>query len=271
MAIPKPLCQCQVCSKARKKGIPYARTGPSSFLHDINLLIDTPGEIISQLNRTSIDRVDYLIFTHLDPDHIEGFRTVEQIALDFRTWHAYPDKQISLVLPEPLVPRLKTINTQYGSALDFYLDRGFIRLIPFHEKVKLKNIEITAIAVDRGSQFSFIYVFTEAGRKIVYAPCDIKPFPEHREEVQQPDILIIQPGIFETGLKHQFNYPTDHISRKTLYTFEQTVDLSRRLQAKETIMVHLEEYWNRSYDDYHILESKYSNIRFAYDGMQLTI
>ena len=47
MVIPKPLCRCHVCQEARKKGVPYARAGPSAFVHDINLLIDTPAEIVS--------------------------------------------------------------------------------------------------------------------------------------------------------------------------------------------------------------------------------
>ena len=38
----------------------------------------------------------------LDPDHVEGFRVVEQISLDFRTWRAHPEKQICLLLPEQL-------------------------------------------------------------------------------------------------------------------------------------------------------------------------
>ena len=71
MVIPKPLCQCKICREAREKGVPYARGGPSAFLHDINLLIDTPAEIITQLNRSSISNMDYLMFTHLDPDHVE--------------------------------------------------------------------------------------------------------------------------------------------------------------------------------------------------------
>ena len=112
MVIPKPLCQCQVCREAREKGIPYARSGPSAFLHDINLLIDTPAEIISQLNRSSISSIDYLTFTHLDPDHVEGFRVVEQIALDFRTWQAYPKKQVCLILPEELNERIREIRSQ---------------------------------------------------------------------------------------------------------------------------------------------------------------
>jgi len=271
MVIPKPLCRCRVCREARKKGVPYSRAGPAAFLHDINLLIDTPAEIINLLNRSSIRRIDYLTFTHLDPDHVEGFRMVEQITLDFRTWRAYPQKQFCLLLPGQLEEHLRDIRSQFGSVLDFYQESGFIRLTLFNGQIQIKDVEITAIPVDRGSQTSFVYVFTKSGRKVVYAPCDIKPFPEHWNEVQQADLLIIQPGIFEQGLKHGFRYPADHISRTTLYTLEQTMNLAKRLQAKEVLFVHLEEYWNRSYDDYRALEAKHPGIRFAYDDMQLTV
>jgi phosphoribosyl 1,2-cyclic phosphate phosphodiesterase len=271
MVIPKPLCRCRVCQEAREKGVPYSRAGPASFLHDINLLIDTPAEIVTLVNRSSIRNIDYLIFTHLDPDHVEGFRIVEQITLNFRTWHAYPEKQIYLLLPEGLSDGIRNIQSQYGPLIDFYRKSGFIRLELFQNEFCIKDMKITAIPVDRGSQMSFVYVFEKSGHRVVYAPCDIKPFPEHRYEVQKADLLIIQPGIFEGGLKHGFTYPPEHISRTTLYTFEQTMDLAARLQAKMVILVHLEEYWNRSYDDYRALESDNPMIRFAYDGMHLTV
>jgi len=271
MVIPKPLCKCRICREAKKKGIPYSRAGPSAFLHDINLLVDTPAEIVSLLNRSHIRRVDYLAFSHLDPDHVEGFRVVEQIALDFRTWCAYPKKQICLLLPEQLSERLIEIRSQYGPVIEFYQKSGFIRLKLFHNRISIGDVRITAIPVDRGSQLAFIYVFEKSGDKIVYALCDIKPFPKHRNEVQHADLLIIQPGIFEEGLKHGFKYPVEHISRKTLYTFEQTMELAARLQAKKVVFAHLEEYWNRSYDDYCALESKDRRIHFAYDGIQLRV
>jgi phosphoribosyl 1,2-cyclic phosphate phosphodiesterase len=269
MVIPKPLCRCRVCREARDKGVPYARTGPAAFLHDINLLIDTPAEIIVQLNRSSIRRINYLMFSHLDPDHVEGFRVVEQITLDFRSWRAYPEKQLCLLLPEELNEPIKKLRSQYGSLIDFYQQSGFLRLQLFHEKIQIGNVRITAMPVSRGSQTAFVYAFENPASRVVYAPCDIKPFPEGRDEVQGADLLIIQPGIFEEGLKHGFKYPTDHISRRTLYTFEQTLELARRLQAKKVVFVHLEEYWNRSHDDYRALEAKHPGIRFAYDGMQL--
>jgi phosphoribosyl 1,2-cyclic phosphate phosphodiesterase len=271
MVIPKPCCQCAVCVEARKKGVPYARTGPSAFIHDENLLIDTPAEIAVQLNRCGIERVERLMFSHLDPDHMEGSRVVEQIALDFRTWRSYPEKRIALVIPEYLYERLKKVSSAYGPLIDYYERQGFLESRPFSERVRVGRIDVTAIGVDRGSQTAFVYVFEKDGLRCVYAPCDIKPFPENRPEVRDADILVIQPGIFETRLKHGFVYPKDHVSRTTLYTFEQTVELSRRIGARRTLFIHLEEYWNRSHDDYRRIAALYDRLDFAHDGYHLEV
>lgn len=269
--IPRPLCFCRVCEEARKKGAPFVRTGPSLFLHDEEILVDTPAEISSQLNRCGIKSLRHLIFTHFDPDHVEGFRVVEQISLDFRSWTAYPGKRIRLILPEFLRKSLKKIQSVYGPVVDFYEKSGFIEIIPFNESIKLGKTCLHVIPLHQESHPSSVLVFEKEEKKVVYAPCDIKPFPEKREEVQGADLLVIQPGIFEEGLKHGFEYPEEHVSRKTLYTFEQTLDLSERIRAKNVLFVHLEEYWNRSYEDYRSLEKHWAHVRFAYDGMKVTI
>ncbi len=269
MVIPKPLCQCRVCVEARQKGRPFARTGPSAFLHDENILIDTPAEIAWQLNRTDIKRVDYLLFTHLDPDHVEGFRLVEQVAVDFRTWKAYPDKKVTLIIPDLLFERLKKMTTVYGSQIEFYHNSGFIDIHSFDQKIRMGDIHLTALPVNGNDQVSYVYVFEKKGRKIVYAPCDIKPFPVDNPAVRNADVLFIQPGIIEGRLKHNFVYPADHISRTTLYTMDQTIALSQRIGAKKTIFIHLEEYWNLGFSDYCQIESALDGARFAWDGMHI--
>ena len=152
MVIPKPLCTCRICNEARMKGPPYERKGPAVFLHDEKILIDTPAEIITQLNNSSIKCIDYLMFTHSDPDHIEGFRVVEQITLDFRSWRAYPEKQISLLVPNYLHDKIRSVSSSYGSLLDFYLDQGFIRLEKFDTSIKVGEITINALPVRKDKQ-----------------------------------------------------------------------------------------------------------------------
>ncbi len=223
------------------------------------------------LNRSQICRVDYLTFSHLDPDHIEGFQVVEQIALDFRTWRAYPKKQVCILLPEAMSEPLRLVRSNYSPDIDFYVESGFVQLMPFQDKIDIGEASITAIPVDRERQVTFVHVFEKAGRRVVYAPCDIRPFPEHRYEVHCADFLIIQPGVFEDGLKHRFRFPPDHISRTTLYTFDEILELAASSQVNKVFFVHLEEHRNRSYDDYRALESDKPPVLFAYDGMKLTV
>ena len=269
MAIPKPLCGCRVCREARVKGVPYSRGGPSAFLHDVNLLIDTPAEIGEQLNRERVRRLEYLMLTHLDPDHVEGLRIAEQITLDFRTWRACPGKAITLLVPEALVEPLGRLSTQYGPAIGHYVRSGFLKIETFRETARAGDVAITAVPVPQDAQTAFIYVYEKDGKKLVYAACDIKPFPEERAEVRGADVLVIQPGIFETGLRHRFCYPPDHVSRTSLYTFAKTLELARRIGARRTVFTHLEEYWHRGYDDYRRLEKEIPDVRFAWDGMTL--
>ena len=159
----------------------------------------------------------------------------------------------------------------YGPFIDFYESRGFIKTLYFESRLEIDGMALTAIPVFRDSEVSSVFVFGEGRGKMVYAPCDIKPFPVEREEVQKPDLLIIQPGIFEEGLKHDFVYPEDHISRTTLYTFEESMALAKEIRAERVVFTHLEEYWNRSHDDYLAIQERYRNIRFAYDGMSVTV
>ncbi|MBU2550589.1 MAG: hypothetical protein KKB20_19430 [Proteobacteria bacterium] len=267
MVIPKPLCRCRVCEEARTKGEPYRRTGPSAYIREAGLLIDAPAEIAYQLNRSKVPAVERMILTHLDPDHIEGLRVVEQITLDFRTWEAYPDKRIQLFVPRGQADRLGRLQSQYGSLIEYYQRQGFIDCRVFDERTRIGPLDVTALPVRRPDQTAYVLVFEMDGRRLVYAPCDLKPFPEERPEVHRADLLVIQPGLFENGLRHGFVYPEDHVSRTTLYTMGQTLKLARRIEAREVLFVHLEEYWNRSYDDYLTLETDLDGARFAYDGL----
>jgi len=165
--------------------------------------------------------------------------------------------------------RFHRITTVYGPWLEFLEKSGFVECRVFEGALKLGDLAVAAIRVPGSNPPVFIYVFIKQGHKIVYAPCDIKPFPEYRPEVRNPNLLLIQPGIFETGLAYDYTYLQAHISRTTLYTFDETLALGRRLKADRIVFVHLEEYWNRSFLDYQAMEKE--NLRFAYDGMSLAV
>lgn len=266
--VPKPLCRCSICNEARDKGIPYSRTGPSAFLNDVNMLIDTPPQIYDSLNNARVKEVDYLLYTHLDSDHLDGHFVLISFYFDGTKYCYSPRKTISLIVPDKIDEKLKNISGQYGNIFDYYkrikvLDKKVIR-----NKIKIKNITIIPIFVKENPATSYMYLFVDGkGRKILYAPCDTKPFPFDSDYVYNADAFVTQPGYFETGLKCNFIYPRDDYTRKELYSFDETLEIAKRIKAGRTVFTHLEEYWNRSYDDYKNIEKRYDNVEFAYDGM----
>lgn len=83
VSLPKPLCNCRICNEARLKGKPYSRYGCSLFLEDINLLIDTPEDIVHAINHSNVKDINNVLFSHVDPDHTLGFRVFEQLRLNW--------------------------------------------------------------------------------------------------------------------------------------------------------------------------------------------
>lgn len=266
--IPKPLCQCPICKEARGKGIPYSRTGPAAFLNDLNMLIDTPPQVCGSLNNADIKKIDRLLYTHLDSDHLDGHFALISFYFDGTKYCYSPKKTIALIVPDKIGKKLKKISGQYGSIFDYYERIGALNIKVIKDKIKIKGVTIIPIPVRGNPASSYIFLFDGGkGRKILYAPCDTKPFPFGSDYVYNADVFITQPGYFETGLKGNFVYPRDDYTRKELYSFDETLEITKRIKAGRIVFTHLEEYWNRNYDDYKSIEKCYDNVEFAYDGM----
>ena len=82
VSTPRACCNCRVCTEAREKGFPYARTGCSLFIEDANILIDTPEDINTALNNARIQKVEHILYSHCDPDHTMGMRVIETAESD---------------------------------------------------------------------------------------------------------------------------------------------------------------------------------------------
>lgn len=270
--IPKPLCQCRICKQAREKGIPFARRGPSVFIHDINMLIDTPPQIFDMINKANLTKIDHLMYTHLDGDHLDGHSVLGSLCFDGLKYAYNPYQSITLFVPPEIDRKLMTISTQYGSLFDFYFKNKVLNKYVIEEQHTLDGTTIKPIFVRGNTATSYIYLISDSkGKKLLYAPCDSKPFPLDSEYVYDADVFMTQPGYFESGLRDGFVYPEDDQTRDDLYSFNETLEISRQIRAKKVVFTHIEEYWNRSYSDYVEMEKELDNIQFSYDGMEIEV
>lgn len=270
VSTPKPCCSCKVCTEAREKGFPYARTGCSLFVEDAKVLIDTPEDINYALNHANIDQVNYVLYSHMDPDHTMGMRLFEQLKMDWLNSSIGikcndPVKVISL---PTVLEDLKKQGTKYGSALDYYATCGLITL-QADNYLKVENISIEIIPANVEESVS-IFIITEDDKKIIYAPCDVKPFPEN-DKFQNADTLIIGNTIIGDVLKNGFILEQGNPLRDELFVMDEIVALKEKYHIKKVIITHIEEDWGKSYDDYLKLQEEYDGIYFAYDGMDVSI
>ncbi len=254
VSTPRACCSCRVCTEARQKGFPYSRTGPE----DIN----------ASLNHSGIQKVEHILYSHCDPDHTMGMRVIEQLKMD---WLAdslgkRPDNPIEVASLPAILADLKKQGTKYGSILEYYEARGLIKTKEIRA-FKKGGLVIELVPVDAQEHVT-IFIISSNGKKMIYAPCDVKPFPAS-EKFQGTDVLIIGNTIVGDILKDGFVLGEDNPLRKELFTLEEIDTIRKQYGIKEVIITHLEEDWGKSYDDYKDLEKELNLIHFAYDGLNI--
>ncbi|PIU22540.1 MAG: MBL fold metallo-hydrolase [Candidatus Diapherotrites archaeon CG08_land_8_20_14_0_20_30_16] len=276
--IPRPCCECKVCKEARIKGVPYSRDGPALFLNDINALFDTPEEIGLELNRERIKKINLVFYTHWHPDHTAGMRVFEQLNLDWlnKSIGKSPKYCVPVYANKIVWDELNALKNKFGSYFDYYKSQKLIikKCLKNNVPVKLNNLEITGVFRSAAgcSDNVLIYVIKEKKKKVIYAPCDCKPFPDSKLFLNS-DILIIWAPFFEGYLKDKFKLEKDNPIRKELFSMAEIIAIIEKIKPKKTIITHIEELMGKSYADFKKLEKVYKkyNIQFAYDGLKIKL
>ncbi len=270
---PRPFCECHVCKEALQKGLPYSRSGPSYFIHEVNLLIDTPEEISLLLNRSAIRQVDAAVYSHWHPDHTAGMRVFE-CNLSFWAWPPQ-GPCTTLYLPAQVAEDFKQYHDLEKRAA--FLERQYhvieVKRLKEGDNLTVGNITITPILLAVGYVYAFL--LDDGQSKVLIAPdetYDWKP-----QALPPLDVAIVPMGLMEfdpfTGERI---IPMEHPVLKTEATFRQTLGILPQLNARRIILSHIEEVNRLSYADYQRLSEKlaaeYPNlgtVSFAHDQMEV--
>lgn len=269
VALPKPLCKCRICKEARLKGHPYSRYGCSLFIEDLGMLIDTPEDITQAINYSELDEINYVLYSHVDPDHTLGMRVFEHIRLNWLEISKGKEctNPVNVLAMDHVMEDINSIKFKLGSYLDYYENvRKLIIRKSIESSIIIDGIKISFLKVNHAT----IFVFEKYDKKVIYAPCDVKPFPKDII-FEDADLLIIGNTVVEDKLKDGFILDENNPLRKELFTLDEIQNLKNNYGIKNVIITHLEEDWGKSYDDYIKLEKQYKNIKFAYDGMKIEI
>ena len=272
---PRPLCRCRVCAQVRVRGVPYARSGPSVFVHGPDVLIETPEEIKTQLDRSGVENIAACFYSHWHGDHVLGLRVWEALNNDFRGWPP-ENRTTDIYLPEQVArdfrERLRLRNTLAFFERGGLSGRdGLVRVTELTDGqgVTLGGATIRPFRV--AEDYVYAFEFEGAGKRLLIVPDEINGWhpPEH---LRGADVAVLQAGVFEfdpfTGARriHQENPVLESES-----TFEETLVIVDALEANRTLLTHIEEMDGLTHDDLQELGSRLRgegrNVEFAYDTL----
>lgn len=261
--IPNPFCKCPLCEEARIKRGRYERLGPSLYIEDIYMLIDTPEDIGVACDRQGISNIEYLSISHKDPDHTRGMRIVEPLGYNCITDEGTPIQFIAL--PEVI----DDINAWNGDGLYYY--ESVLRCISINKTdyIKIGKIEIHLInnKTHRGNMT--FYVICDGNKKAIYACCDVKPFVPN-DLYFDADVLIIG-LVSDNGILKDGTNLNSAPFKNDMFTLDEIVEMKQAYRIKRVIITHIDEYWGKSYTYYQEFEKTLDNISFAYDGMEIIL
>lgn len=233
-------------------------------------MINTPEDINASLNNSGIQKVEHILYSHCDPDHTMGMRVVEQLKMDWlaNSLGKKTDNPIEVASLPAILADIKKQGTKYGSIIEYYEAKGLVKTKEIHA-FKKGDIVIELVPVDVQEHVA-IFIISSDSKKVIYAPCDVKPFPKS-EKFQGADVLIIGNTIVGDILKNGFVLNEDNPLRKELFTLDEIDTIRKQYDIKEVFITHLEEDWGKSYDDYRDLERELNLIHFAYDGLKIQL
>ena len=261
---PRPGCHCPVCTEMRDAG--SQRLGCSLFLHDENILFDTPEEIAAELEAACIHQVDHLFFTHWHPDHTMGARILEIMNTQWSEkleWRMVAVHKTEVHMPEQVFDE---IMSRFSPFFDFWQHLGIARVVRMDGPVMAGDVKVEAVVFEtmhRTMTHSTAYIVSSGTKKIVYAPCDITPFPRD-ERFKGCDLMILQVGWQGREMAERArNGPHYEIS------MDEIAKIAKLYRPKQVILTHIGDEVGLLPESLKAIEEEYRgiNLRFAHDGM----
>lgn len=255
---PLPLCNCKVCSYSRK--LPEnRRSGPSIYIHDLSLMIDTPEGVQGLIDKLKIFPL-WILYSHWHPDHTLGHRVFEYLH-----YSCLQEKQTPTVL---MTKEIKNTFEKYVSSLFYYQKKGFINIRKINAPFNLKKGIIKPFLLKNG--YCYAYLIKVDKKKILICMDHCRDLIMNKE-FNNVNLLITNLGKISS---QSDNKKCHNIDMKNVTDFtEDNLRIIKKINPKETVLIHIEPIWNLTHDDYKHLEKKYKkyNIKFAFDGMRIDI
>lgn len=272
VSAPRPFCSCRICDEARARGVPYSRSGPSLFVHGPDLLVDTPEDILSSLERSQVQGIAAGTYSHWHPDHVMGLRLWETLNGDWVRWPPQP-RTTPLYFPQRVVADIRD-RLGVWESFEFMQQRELVELIELAEGESFRSKDFAITPLQLAEPYMYALIVEGGGKRVFIATDELfgwQPSPA----LGTFDLAVLPIGVAEHNpLTLERHYPLDHPVLAREATIAQTLEIARILDARQTVLTHISEPEQLSYDDLLVLEKKLQQeglaISFAWDTMLVT-
>jgi len=242
--IPAINCTCEHCRRARRENGKLAREREAVLfsLPGYDLLVGTPPEIRSLINKYEVKRLDGILATNADYGYIGGIK-------EFEYWHGPLDflaeeNLFTLIKQELWTDRLEKLMFH----IPYYLGAS----------IYFGASSIIAFALRREPP-SFGLSIKEGERRVIYAPDAPPVFTNYARRLMQCcDILIVGTPVFEPDETKQ------HLS------VEEALKLKDEVKARQLVLTSITHH-NKPHDELEEWANKFQNVKVAYDGLKLSL
>lgn len=265
--VPRPGYHDRYNDEAREKGVPYQRRGPSVYIHERNILFDTPEDIIESLNRAGIDDVRACFYSHFHPDHVMGRRIFEQINWDLR---GNDNKVTDVYVPQRVREDMERMLGTW-THLEYLVSLGIVRLhvIAPDESVEVDGLTVTPMPL--AEDYVFAFLVEDDGARAWIAMDELVGWSP-AEAISNLDLAILPSGVCEFHpLNGERRIPADEPVLQSEMRFERTLDVIREMSPRQAVLIHLDEPDGVTYDDGIELSKQYQRdglpLTFGWDGL----
>jgi phosphoribosyl 1,2-cyclic phosphate phosphodiesterase len=231
----------------------------------MNAVFDTPEEISVELERWAVDSVDNAFYSHWHPDHTSGMRIFEQLNMDWISDR--PKKTTTVYLPPNVQSDFKT----HIGLMERLGNLAEMKLVTIRTMANGHNIDLGGFKVqcrEMANPSLYAYLLEENGKRVLLALDDtFRWIPP--QDLRGVDLAVLETGWFERTPDGLVLATRDSPVARDEASFDETIEKVRKIGAERTILTHIEEISQRTYDDLKRLEAEYSdlNVTFAYDGL----
>lgn len=248
--VPAFFCDCVACREASMD--PRSRRSCCGLLiqNEMNVLIDTPPDLRSQLVREKINKIDQVVFTHWHYDHIGGLGELE----------FYQRLKNQNPIPCSLSEETADfINNSFGFMTDCL---EFQTLSPM-DQFKIDGFTYTALPAQHTPGTYGYLIESRNGKRTAYFPDTGPLLPAVKDRLQNVDNLILDATFWGRNWT-----PEVHNS------LQSAVETALQLSAKKTFFTHLSMHYDQPVTNLELetyLEEFGSHLHLAYDGLRLNL